>query len=185
MAAQVRRGDLVLPDEDDQAAKYELADEVLTAAGLTWYEVSNWARSEGTRCRHNLGYWRGDEWWGIGPGAHSYIGPGPSADPQHAGVRWWNAKHPRRYAELLEAGHSPAAGRELLDSSAAGLEAVLLGVRLAEGLDLRHVPSRRRPAVARMVSDGLLDGRAAIAGRGVLTPRGRLLADTVVRALTE
>ena len=56
-----------------------------TAAGLSWYEVSNWARTPADACRHNLGYWRGDDWWGIGPGAHSHVG----------GVRWWNVKHPR------------------------------------------------------------------------------------------
>ena len=101
MAVQVRRGELELPDGDDQAAKYELADDLFEAAGLGWYEVSNWARTPADACRHNLSYWRGDDWWGIGPGAHSHVG----------GVRWWNVKHPRAYADRLDRGLSPAAGR--------------------------------------------------------------------------
>lgn len=207
MAAQVRRGEVALPSEDDQATKYELADELLTAAGLTWYEVSNWARTDADRCRHNLAYWRGDDWWGIGPGAHSYVAApsavadatsGPAADPTavtddtgasvrdaRVGVRWWNVKHPRRYAALLEAGTSPAAGRELLTRDEGRLEQAMLGVRLHEGLDLAVLSPAGRRAVAGLVANGLLDGRAAIAGRAVLTLRGRLLADTVVREITD
>ncbi|MBL0887886.1 coproporphyrinogen III oxidase [Myceligenerans sp. I2] len=218
MAAQVRRGQLTLPDEDDQAAKYELADELLTAAGLGWYEVSNWARTADDACRHNLAYWRGNDWWGIGPGAHSYVaaaatpapavatsatsdggGPGggvvPAAGPPdddgeaRAGVRWWNVKHPRRYAAALEAGGSPGAGRELLTPDEAYLERVMLGVRLAEGLELAVLRPAGRHAVAGLVARGLLDGPAALGAgerpaRAVLTLRGRLLADAVVRELT-
>nr|WP_216648128.1 radical SAM family heme chaperone HemW [Isoptericola chiayiensis] len=185
MAAQVRRGELTLPDEDDQAAKYELADDLLTAAGLDWYEVSNWARGAEHACRHNLAYWRGDDWWGIGPGAHSYVGA-PAGGPADgvAGVRWWNVKHPRRYAALLEDGRSPGAGRELLTTAEAHLERVMLGVRLAEGLDLDVLEADGRRAVAGLVASGLLDGAAAVRGRAVLTRRGRLLADAVVRDLT-
>ncbi len=177
MAVQVRRGELVLPDEDDQAAKYELADDLLTAAGLRWYEVSNWARTPDDASRHNLGYWRGDDWWGIGPGAHSHVG----------GVRWWNVKHPRAYADRLAQGLSPAAGREVVDGDTAELERVMLGVRIAEGLPLDDVPATSRQAVAGLVADGLVDPRAALGADGarrlVLTRRGRLLADAVVRAL--
>ncbi|MCF4121557.1 radical SAM family heme chaperone HemW [Antribacter sp. KLBMP9083] len=187
MAVQVRRGELALPDEDDQAAKYELADDLLTAAGLTWYEVSNWARGDEHACRHNLAYWRGDDWWGIGPGAHSYVAAasGGSDDDGPAGVRWWNVKHPRRYATLLEAGSSPGAGRELLTAGEAQLERVMLGVRLREGLSLDVLSASGRRAVAGLVARGLLDGRAAVTGRAQLTRRGRLLADAVVRELTD
>ena len=174
MHAQVRRGVLELPSDDDQAAKYELADEALTAAGLTWYEVSNWARGDQHACRHNLAYWRGDDWWGVGPGAHSHVG----------GVRWWNVKHPRRYAVLLEDGRSPAAGRELLTAGEAHLERVMLGVRLREGLALGVLDDDARQAVAGLVAEGLLDGAAAMHGRARLTRRGRLLADAVVRELS-
>ncbi len=180
MAAQVRRGLLTLPSEDDQARKYEVADAMLTAAGLHWYEVSNWARSPGLACRHNLAYWRGDDWWGVGPGAHSHVG----------GVRWWNVKHPRAYAARLAAGMSPAAGREVLDAGTAQLERVMLGVRLADGLPLGTLSERARRDVAGLVADGLLDGRAALGAdvdqpRALLTRRGRLLADAVVRTLTD
>ncbi len=173
MAGQVRRGELPLPDDDDLADKYELADAVLTEAGLAWYEVSNWSTSARTRCRHNLGYWAGGDWWGVGPGAHSHVG----------GVRWWNVKHPAAYASRIEAGLSPAQGRELLDADQQHAEQVLLGVRLREGLPLDVLPPLGRRAVAGLVADGLVEGRAAIAGRAELTQRGRLLADTVVRAL--
>lgn len=181
MAVQVRRGELTLPDEDDQAAKYELADDLLTEAGLGWYEVSNWSRTPADACRHNLAYWRGDDWWGVGPGAHSHVG----------GVRWWNVKHPRAYAARLEAGLSPAAGRETIDVETARLERVMLGVRLSEGMPVDELSGRARGEVAALVADGLLDGRAAL-GRGdvdgrrvLLTRRGRLLADAVVRALAD
>jgi putative oxygen-independent coproporphyrinogen III oxidase len=180
MAAQVRRGQVALPSEDDQARKYEIADTLLTAAGLHWYEVSNWARSPQHACRHNLAYWRGDDWWGVGPGAHSHV----------AGVRWWNVKHPRAYAARLEAGLSPAAGREVLEPGSAQLERVMLGVRLADGLPLESLSARARRDVAGLVADGLVDGRAALGAdargaRVLLTRRGRLLADAVVRTLTD
>jgi len=174
MGAQVRRGELPLPSEDDQAAKYELADELFEAAGLSWYEVSNWARTDADACRHNLGYWRGDDWWGIGPGAHSHVG----------GVRWWNVKHPRAYATQVEAGVSPAAGREVLGDEERLLERVMLGVRLSDGLPRDEVPPTGRPAIAGLIADGLIDGAAALRGTIVLTLRGRLLADAVVRTLT-
>lgn len=190
MAAQVRRGELALPDEDDQAAKYELVDDLLAEAGLRWYEVSNWSRP-GHECRHNVGYWRGDDWWGIGPGAHSYVSApaGPAPDRTPAGVRWWNVKHPRAYATRLEAGRSPGAGRELLTREEAHLERVMLGVRLREGLDLAVLAPAGRTAVAGLVARGLLDGPAAVGAggapaRALLTRRGRLLADAVVRDLT-
>ncbi|MCL3860585.1 radical SAM family heme chaperone HemW [Actinotalea sp. K2] len=179
MAAQVRRGVLTLPDPDDQATKYELVDDLLTAAGLAWYEVSNWARTPEDACRHNLAYWRGADWWGVGPGAHSHVGAGERA------VRWWNVKHPRAYAGRLATGLSPAAGRELLGSPDVRLERVMLGVRIRDGLDLAELSASGRTAVAGLVADGLLEGVAAIRGRAVLTRRGRLLADAVVRALTD
>ena len=165
MAAQVRRGLLELPDEDDQAAKYELADELLTAAGLRWYEVSNWARTADDACRHNLAYWRGHDWWGIGPGAHSYMAAGTGQDGANPrGVRWWNVKHPIRYAAALELGRSPGAGRELLGADEAYLERVMLGVRLAEGLDLTQLRPAGRRAVAGLVARGLLDPARALGG---------------------
>jgi len=174
MGAQVRRGELPLPDDDDEADKYELADALLADAGYDWYEVSNWARSPQTQCRHNLAYWRDEPWWGVGPGAHSHVG----------GVRWWNVKHPRAYAQRVNAGLSPALARELLDERQRYEERVLLQVRLAEGLALDLLDDDGRRAVAGLVASGLIDGPSAVRDKRVrLTLRGRLLTDTVVRAL--
>ena len=174
LAARVRRGEVPMPEGDDEADKYELADQLLAEAGFQWYEVSNWARTPADRCRHNEAYWRGEDWWGVGPGAHSHVG----------GVRWWNVKHPRTYAGRLTEGHSPAAGREVLTAAQRHEEEVLLGIRLREGLPRSVVDDIGHETVAGLVADGLLDGRSLIADRRlVLTVRGRLLADTVVRRL--
>ena len=179
LARQISRGEVAQPDDDVAADLYEQADATLAAAGYDWYEVSNWARDAGagassTRSRHNLAYWTGEDWWGVGPGAHSHVG----------GVRWWNVKHPAAYAERLAAGVSPAAGRETLDPETRRVETVLLGSRLADGLPTATLDDAGRTAVAGLIADGLIDGRRAIAGRIVLTLRGRLLADAVVRRLT-
>jgi coproporphyrinogen III oxidase-like Fe-S oxidoreductase len=146
---------------------------MMTAAGLSWYEVSNWSRTPADQCRHNLAYWRSDDWWGIGPGAHSHAG----------GVRWWNAKHPTAYAQRLAAGESPAVGRETLDAETRYVEDVMLRTRLAEGLDLSRLKDSGRLAVAGLMADGLVDPKAALTGRVLLTTKGRLLADAVVRRL--
>jgi oxygen-independent coproporphyrinogen-3 oxidase len=175
LARQISRGEVPAPDDDLQADMYELADSLLAAGGYEWYEVSNWSRGEGQRSRHNLSYWRGFDWWGYGPGAHSHVG----------GLRWWNVKHPAAYAQRLSLGESPAAGRETPDAEARALERVLLETRIREGMAVSDLPSAgARTAVAGLVADGLVDGSAAIRGRVVLTLRGRLLADAVVRALT-
>jgi putative oxygen-independent coproporphyrinogen III oxidase len=170
LARQVRRGDLPMPDDDDLADKYTLADERLVAAGLGWYEVSNWARDEASRCRHNLLYWTGADWWGVGPGAHSHVG----------GVRWWNVKHPAAYADRLAAGRSPAHAREVLDAESRRVERVLLELRLREGLAPEVLEPAGRAAVPDQVARGLL---VTEGDRLVLTRTGRLLADAVVRDL--
>jgi putative oxygen-independent coproporphyrinogen III oxidase len=173
LAARVRRGELPPPDDDDLADKYHFADEQFEAAGLGWYEVSSWSRSVATRCRHNLGYWAGGDWWGVGPGAHSHVG----------GVRWWNVRHPRAYAGRLAGGVSPAQAREVLGPGQIHSERVMLGVRVVDGLPVTELDEAGRRAVPGLVADGLAQRRQAVAGRVVLTRRGRLLADTVVRAL--
>jgi oxygen-independent coproporphyrinogen-3 oxidase len=176
LAAQIRRGEVPEIDDDDHAAKYELADELISAAGLAWYEVSNWSRTPEQACRHNLAYWRGDDWWGIGPGAHSHVG----------GVRWWNVKHPTAYANRLGAGVSPAAGRETLDTETRNVERVMLEARLNSGLDipsLGGLGDTGRHAIAGLIADGLVDPAAAFKGRLILTLKGRLLADAVVRRI--
>jgi putative oxygen-independent coproporphyrinogen III oxidase len=173
LARRIRRGELAAPDDDLSADMYELADDLLDAAGYEWYEVSNWATDAAHRSRHNLGYWRGDDWWGVGPGAHSHVG----------GVRWWNAKHPAAYAERLATGGSPAVGRETLDDAARETERVLLAMRIRDGIDVASLRTGGRHAVAGLIADGLVDARTALAGRLTLTRRGRLLADAVVRRL--
>jgi oxygen-independent coproporphyrinogen-3 oxidase len=175
LAARVRRGELPEPDDDVLAERYEVAAQRLGAAGLDWYEMANWARDRSAQCRHNLGYWRGGDWWGAGPGAHSHVG----------GVRWWNALHPNRWTAALAEGRSPAAGREIPGEDAARLEHVMLAVRLAEGLDLDRLPARAREAARQASEDGLIEPGPLADGRAVLTLRGRLLADHVTLALAE
>ncbi|WP_026373278.1 radical SAM family heme chaperone HemW [Agrococcus lahaulensis] len=172
LARRIRRGELEAPDDDLQAAMYEAADASLGQAGYSWYEISNWARGDRV-ARHNLAYWRGHDWWGFGPGAHSHVG----------GVRWWNVKHPAAYRDRLAAGSSPALAREVLDAETRRVERVLLESRIAEGLAIDVLDAEGRRAVAGLVAEGLVDGRAALAGRVVPTLRGRLLADAVVRRL--
>lgn len=168
LARQVRRGELPMPDDDDLADKYLLADELLGAAGFGWYEVSNWARDVDARCRHNELYWTSQNWLGVGPGAHAHVG----------GVRWWNVKHPTAYAARLAAGASPAHAREVLDEDTRRVERVLLELRLRDGLPLDVLADRAR--VQPVVADGL---GIVEDDRLVLTLRGRLLADAVVRTL--
>jgi putative oxygen-independent coproporphyrinogen III oxidase len=166
LGAQVKRGEVPMPDDDVLADRYLMAEQSLQ--GLGWYEVSNW----GEPCRHNLGYWQGGDWWGAGPGAHSHVG----------GVRWWNAKHPTAYAQRLGSGVSPALAREVLTPEDQRVEQVLLEVRLRSGLDLGVLTDVGRRAAARFAAEGLLE---IADGRAVLTLRGRLLADAVVRDLVD
>ena len=170
LARRISRGELAMPDDDDQADKYLLADHRLSEAGLEWYEVSNWSRDRATRCRHNELYWTGGHWWGIGPGAHSHVG----------GVRWWNVKHPAAYAGRLAEATSPAAARETLDAETRRVERVLLEIRLRDGLPVLALDAHGRAAVADLRARDLVE---LAAERLVLTRHGRLLADSVVRDL--
>ena len=179
MGAQLRRGEVAATDPDTQADMYELAEARLSAAGYSWYEVSNWSRTDAERCRHNIAYWTSQDWWGVGPGAHSYLGPSQG----HQAKRWWNVKHPRAYAERLAAGESPAHETEPLSADDLALESVMLRVRLADGMPLADIGAAPS-AIAALIADGLIDGTAAIGGTLRLTLRGRLLADRVVRELT-
>ncbi|MFV0464086.1 MAG: radical SAM family heme chaperone HemW [Nostocoides sp.] len=174
LARRVGQGLVPPPQDDDEAAKYERADAALAAAGYSWYEVSNFAARPSARCRHNELYWRSDHWWGIGPGAHSHVG----------GVRWWNHKHPRLYAQRIADGTSPAAAREVLTREQRRDEEVLLGMRLADGLSDHVLDASGSAAVSALVAEGLIEADAADQRqRLLLTLRGRLLADLVVRRL--
>jgi oxygen-independent coproporphyrinogen-3 oxidase len=165
LARLVTRGEIPDTDPDAAAAQYDAADEILTASGYSWYEISNWARPGG-QCQHNLGYWRNDNWWGFGPGAHSHVD----------GVRWWNVKRPATYHSMLAAGHSPAAAREIVGEPGRRLEELMLQVRLAAGIE-------PMPGTAELQAAGLLEN--ADGARLHLTRKGRMLADAVVRALAD
>ena len=175
LAARVRRGELPAPDDDVLADRYLLADEVLTAAGLRWYEISNWAAAGPSRCAHNMLYWTDGDWWGIGPGAHSHVG----------GTRWWNVRHPAAYGARIAAGNSPGQAREVLTESERQLERVMLRIRLAEGCPLAVLGPAGRKNAESVVAEGLASPDALARGAIVLTRRGRLLADAVTRKLTE
>ena len=179
LARQIKSGQLEEPDEDLQADKYELADALLATAGYEWYEVSNWARKTADRdlrSAHNLSYWQSQDWWGYGPGAHSHVG----------GVRWWNVKHPSAYSTKLTSGVSPAAGRETLSERTRLEERILLEIRVADGLNIdlaKAVNPEASKLVASFIADGLVDPKNALSGTLILTLKGRLLADSLVRQL--
>lgn len=170
MGRAIARGELAQPDPDDQADKYERADELLSAAGYEWYEISNWAQP-GHESRHNVNYWKNGNWWGYGPGAHSHID----------GVRWWNLKHPVAYAKVLEEYRLPIADCEYLTSQEIREECLLMGIRLRTGID---IPSGTDSQILdELIADGLIDSDAVNRGCVQLTRTGRLLADVVTRAL--
>jgi len=171
LARRIRRGEVPGTDEDVLAHRYELVDERLRAAGLSWYEVSNWSR-DGAECRHNIGYWTGGQWWGAGPGAHGSVG-------DH---RWWNVKHPGSYAETACRGELPIAGFELLGDRERHVERVMLGLRLRSGISLGSLSAAERCRAEAAAADGLL---RLVGERMVLTERGRLLADAVVRDILD
>ncbi len=175
LAARVRRGELPAPDDDVLADRYLVADEVLTAAGLRWYEISNWAAAGPSRCAHNMLYWTDGDWWGIGPGAHSHVG----------GTRWWNVRHPAAYGARIAAGNSPGQAREVLTESERQLERIMLRIRLAEGCPLAVLGPAGRKNAESVVAECLASPDAFARGAIVLTRRGRLLADAVTRQLTE
>ncbi|MEV8407000.1 radical SAM family heme chaperone HemW [Streptomyces niveus] len=175
LARRIRRGEVPMTDDDEHADRYLIADESLGAAGFSWYEVSNWSTTPAGRCLHNELYWRGADWWGAGPGAHSHVG----------GVRWWNVKHPGAYAAALAEGRSPGAGRELLTAEDRRVERILLELRLSEGVELSLLRPAGLAAAGRALEEGLLSAGPYDSGRVVLTLRGRLLADAVVRDLVD
>ncbi len=175
LAARIRRGELAAPDDDELADRYVAADELFAAAGLGWYEVSNWAAGPASACRHNLLYWTDGNWWGIGPGAHSHFG----------GARWWNVRHPSAYAGRIGAGVSPGQAREVLTDAERRTERIMLTTRLASGCPVDELGPSGRRAASDAVAGGLADGDALRAGRVVLTRRGRLLADAVIRDLID
>ena len=167
MGAQLNRGEISQVNDDEAADKYQLADEMLTKNNYSWYEISNWAKKD-KECKHNLNYWLGNNWWGIGPGAHSHVN----------GVRWWNHKLPKVWRELLEKQNSPALAREVLSEDQIRSEQIMLLSRLRTGLGNQELDENR---IENLIANQLatLD-----TNKIVLTLKGRLLADEVFRQLS-
>jgi putative oxygen-independent coproporphyrinogen III oxidase len=168
----VAAGERPAPDDDDQARKYELADDRLVAAGLGWYEISNWARV-GEECRHNLLYWAQGDYAAVGCAAHGHA----------SGRRWWNVRTPDRYIDAIAARESPEAADEVLDTATRDGEQVTLAIRTSAGIKLDAFPVDS-PEMSRTLDD--LDDAGLVetgAGRVVLTRRGRLLANDVTARL--
>jgi len=172
LAAQVRRGEIIIPDDDETADKYILADKKFNAAGLEWYEVSNWSRA-GSSCRHNVAYWQGANWWGAGPGAHSHID----------GRRWWNVKHPTSYRERIENSLAPMQEQEILTPEEKSREAIMLLIRLPGGLKREVLDNAQIACIEGYVAAGDIDGLEWDLGAVTLTQQGRLIADRIVRDL--
>lgn len=173
LARRVSRGELDPIDDDTHAQFYEQADDAFLDAGFEWYEVSNWARSPQHRSRHNLSYWTGADWWGVGPGAHSHVG----------GVRWWNVKHPKAYADRISQGVSPALAREELGVDERYMEMVMLALRIRDGLPIDALRPGVQQVVAGAIAQELIEPGAALGGTLILTRKGRLVADGLARDL--
>lgn len=171
---KIRRGELPAPDPNLQADMYEAADSAFESMGLSWYELSNWSRNQATQSRHNMAYWLNQDWWGFGAGAHSYL----------AGRRWWNVKHPAAYATRVMQGNSPEHDGETPSTEETQLEKVLLGTRLRSGFHVSDLEESVLSEIGALVHDGLIENLESCGGRVVLTLKGRLLADAVVRRLT-
>ena len=172
LGAQVKRGEVTMPDDDETADKYLLADEKFIQAGFDWYELSNWSK-KGSECRHNLAYWNGDNWWGLGAGAHSHVD----------GRRFWNVKHPAAYTQkVIEAGN-PMHDQELLTRDEARSEEIMLQIRLAKGLSLSALSESEAKSLPTFLAEGYLLPSAWENGQVVLSKTGRLMADRIVREI--
>lgn len=172
LAAQIKRGEVSAVDEDLAAEKYLVADKAFTEAGFEWYELSNWAKP-GSASKHNLTYWRGDNWWGIGPGAHSHLN----------GKRFWNVKHPNLYKELIQKNKSPIADSEVLEKLQIESEHLMLSLRLPTGIDKEVLNELQLSELSGYVDSGHLDQANWIQGRATLTLDGRLIADQILRQI--
>lgn len=194
MGRRIAAGMLPTPDDDDEAAKYEIADALLSAAGLEWYEISNWARP-GYESRHNLGYWRNVDWAGLGPGAHShYDAPALSergtarrgqADGEDSAtaLRSWDIAHPRLWGSAISEGGIPWAGSENITVEENLEETIMLGLRIRGGLDIARLGNAIAETTWRELEhDGLITVEHHHA---IPTLRGRLLNDTIIAKLLE
>ena len=172
LARQVNSGEITMPDDDETAEKYRMADDSFSQAGFTWYELSNWARPGG-ECRHNIAYWQNSEWWGLGPGAHSHI----------ENSRWWNVKHPNTYRAKITANETPIQEREELSLDNQRTENLMLAIRMKAGIALKNLSEEQCVAAEKYVGSEHLDLEKWERGALVLTQSGRLIADRIVREL--
>ena len=196
MGRQIAAGTLPKPNDDDEAAKYEIADDLFAAAGLEWYEVSNWARP-GYESQHNLGYWRNVDWAGLGPGAHSHYNAVTEADhPQSAsltapagggcpadaglgvvsvshGLRSWHIAHPRLWGTAINENRVPWADSETITPEENLEELIMLGLRLHEGLDLdrinRAINDAGMSSTPQTLRNVSLDQLAPMVSEGLIT----------------
>jgi len=172
LSNQVKRGEVIMPADDETAEKYRIADDLFASAGFNWYELSNWAKPGG-ECRHNINYWNGSNWWGVGPGAHSFLG----------NERWWNVKHPSVYQERIDSGLSPKLAGETLTLENRNDEKIMLQIRLVDGIDRNSLTSAQNANAAKYLESDHISHSHWSQGRVVLTQSGRLIADRIVREL--
>jgi len=172
LGAQVKRGEVVMPDDDQTADKYLMADDKFAAAGFDWYELSNWSKP-GSQCRHNFAYWNGDNWWGAGAGAHSHID----------GRRFWNVKHPAAYTQKVNESGNPMQEQEILTADQVRSEEIMLQIRLASGIPLSSLSQGEQSSLPEFLADGYLLVPAWDRGTVVLSQTGRLIADRIVREI--
>ena len=172
LAARINRGELIIPPEDETAEKYLHLDAATAASDFQWYELSNWAKPGG-ECRHNIGYWNGSNWWGIGPGAHSYL----------SNKRWWNIKHPTSYQSAISRGEQPVQNFEDLSSVNLRDEYLMLNIRMRSGIEVNRLSKDQIDVGSRYLTTGHIDEAAWRDNRLALTASGRLIADRIVSEL--
>ena len=172
LAAEVKRGEIIIPDDDQTADKYLIADEKFGKAGFDWYELSNWSK-DGGECRHNIAYWQGANWWGLGPGAHSHVD----------GKRFWNVKHPTAYRERLEGNLSPIMDSEILTNEERESERVMLEIRMPRGIAKSSLSEQSISNLESFLTGGQLSPSEWDQGQVALTISGRLMADRIVREI--
>ena len=172
LANAIKRGEIENVDDDLMAEKYLLADQAFTAAGFTWYELSNWSKSGG-QSEHNIAYWMNKNWWGVGPGAHSHLN----------GLRWWNVKHPNLYKSKISGNESPKLDQEMLEPMQIESERLMLSIRLPSGISKDSLSSEQVKTLEPYLDSGALDLDKWGAGSVSLSLTGRLIADRIVREI--
>ena len=172
LANAIKRGEIENVDDDLMAEKYLLADQAFTAAGFTWYELSNWSKSGG-QSEHNIAYWMNKNWWGVGPGAHSHLN----------GMRWWNVKHPNLYKSKISGNESPKLDQEILEPLQIESERLMLSIRLPSGISKDSLSSEQVKTLEPYLDSGALDLDKWGAGSVSLSLTGRLIADRIVREI--